>query len=212
MPRKKLYHNREQRRLANNAKAKRWRDKNVDFLRTQREERKREEEELRAQELRDKRLRAMKRKKEKDSKHHDEAKELEIDANLIRPHLLKAERLYEDFRHKIPNDVDYLEKLYQKYTTPQTYGTQKSYRHHTYLQDRSKTLNTLHETLVKASHSILQVAGPWAEWRKVECMVAEVRELVAWIEDMWCFAVLGLSDLRDAYQTRALRFRQVYKS
>ncbi|KAL0563486.1 hypothetical protein V5O48_018581 [Marasmius crinis-equi] len=204
MPRKKLYRTREQQRLANNAKAKRWRDKNVEFLKRQREERKREEEELRAQELREKRQRAKGREKVT-----NEAKELEIDAQLIRPHLKEAERLYNDFRQKIPNNVHYLEHLYEKYTTPQP---RFGYRHHSYLQDASKPLCKLQDSLAEASHAILNVAGPWEEWRRVEDMRAEIRDLVAWIDDMLASAITGLPELQHAYQTRQLRFRQYYSS
>ncbi|KAL0573147.1 hypothetical protein V5O48_008813 [Marasmius crinis-equi] len=208
MPRKRLYHTREQQRLANNAKAKRWRDKNVEFVRTQREQKKRLEEQLRAQELRAKRQSARKLKDARASrskKDMGEAKELEMDAQLIRPHLKEAERLYQDFRQKVPNKYDYVDRLYQKYTTPQPRSGQ---RHHSYLQDASKPLNKLIDTLGESSHAILNVAGPWDEWRKVEQMRADIRDLVQMIDDMWSFAVLDLETLQHAYETRELRYRQ----
>ncbi|KAL0065974.1 hypothetical protein AAF712_006963 [Marasmius tenuissimus] len=61
MPRKKIYHTREEKRLANNAKAKRWRDKNPMFIGEQREAKKRQDVESRARELREKRQRALKK-------------------------------------------------------------------------------------------------------------------------------------------------------
>ncbi|KAK1230331.1 hypothetical protein PQX77_006586 [Marasmius sp. AFHP31] len=61
MPRKRIYHSPEERRLANNAKAKRWRDRNLDFIKEQREAKKKQEQEARIQEIRRKRQRALKR-------------------------------------------------------------------------------------------------------------------------------------------------------
>ncbi|KAL0566892.1 hypothetical protein V5O48_015104 [Marasmius crinis-equi] len=225
MPRKRIYHTREQQRQANNAKAKKWRDKNVEFVKSWREEKKQEWKAMRtyetsqhaitpdrAQELRDKCQKAMKRRNVKEShsnKGLDEAAELKLDAELIR---CTSFRLYNDFRQKAPNNVDYLKCIYQKYTTLQAYGTQMKYRHHSYLQDVAKPLNKLQDMLRKEAQAILQVAGPWDEWRRVEHMKVEVRELTAWINDMWCFAVISLLELQHAYRMRELRFRQVYNN
>ncbi|KAL0566607.1 hypothetical protein V5O48_015402 [Marasmius crinis-equi] len=205
MPRKKIYRTREQQRLANNAKAKRWRDKNSDFLKRQREEVKQAEERARVKELRIKQAKH-KGKHVHLTKDSDEAKQLEIDGELIRPLLAEAKTLYGSFQKRIPNRIDFLEDLYQQYMNP---TRDRGYHHHSFFEESSKPLQDLDKSLPELSHSILNVAGPWEEWREVEQMRIEIRELVAMIEEMQCCAIVSALELREAYDTRALQYRQV---
>ncbi|KAL0572367.1 hypothetical protein V5O48_009602 [Marasmius crinis-equi] len=212
MPRKRLYHTHEEQRLANNAKAKRWRDKNSEFIKRQRRDKRQAEEERRVQELQRKKERWSVRRKREDriqaahsrTTQAEARREQEKDTDIVKPLLAKARDYYANFRREVPNSIDYLEDLYQEIITPVRGG----YRHYSYLAEPANKLENIDDSLSKVHMAILNLVGPSTEWKRVKSMREDIRQVIKWIEDLQRVAKDGTLALEEAYDERELRFRQ----
>ncbi|KAJ8089560.1 hypothetical protein PM082_014816 [Marasmius tenuissimus] len=193
MPRKKLYLTQEQRRLANNAKAKRWRDNHPDIIRARRQDKRRTEEAARAQELR--KIRRVVKKGSRIQEGVESANSASDDS------VQKARTIHSDFTSSIPNRAHYVEELYQEFRAAST-------DNYTWFDRALKLQETIFSSLQKLQHRVLNVYGVGDEWREVESYRQDVRELINWIEDVQCYAIEGFVELDYAWSKKKLRYQQ----
>ncbi|KAL0060455.1 hypothetical protein AAF712_012738 [Marasmius tenuissimus] len=193
MPRKKLYHTQEQQRLANNAKAKKWRDSHSNIIRARRQDKRRADEAARVKEL---------CKKRRELKKGNKMREGGESANRVSDDSVqKARTLHSNFITSIPNQAHYVEKLYQEFQAV-------SADDYTWFDQALRSQETVFTALQKLQHHILNAYGVGDEWREVESYRQDVWELINWIEDVQCYAIEGFVELDYAWSKRKLRYQQ----
>ncbi|KAL0566198.1 hypothetical protein V5O48_015819 [Marasmius crinis-equi] len=211
MPRKRLYHTKEEQRLANNTKAKRWREKNRNVIRERRQEKQQalEEERARARRIQRKKERILKEREEREKERavRETTKSSLMDESRPVKELEYSRKLHAMFLERHPSRYNFLQETYLEFMAPSIPG--HIYRPDTFFDNCLRPFNEVEVLLRRSQARVLLYHGPCDEWKAIGSMHEDIKEFSDWVEDMYCSAILGHSALKKAHDRRELKYQQV---
>ncbi|KAJ8091863.1 hypothetical protein PM082_021099 [Marasmius tenuissimus] len=228
MPRKHLYHTREEQRLANNVKAKRWRDKNSHYIKQQQQAKLKAKQEERyifdlidiiytligyggtCIRARDERRRQKKerRKQEKEKAERERLKRNDESRCVEARNIAQAKRLFEQFTSRVEakqNKYGLLEDIYETYITPVPY---EGYHTTDFFDDVLEPFSRVLESLAMIRDKVYRQYGVTEGYNEISSYMEEAREVVRLIEDLYCHALTSsILELQEIHSSKKFMYQ-----
>ncbi|THU86080.1 hypothetical protein K435DRAFT_868642 [Dendrothele bispora CBS 962.96] len=197
MARKKLYHTKEERQLADRQKRLKYYHKNADSINTK----------LRKDYSAAKSQREMNERK---SKNKAGMRAKEVACNQSRSRQAQAKSLlllvntqFDQLIEKMnePSPVKYFDVLYASLVSDHPSS-------HDSVQEQCNIFSTVCGALEKRLNQILDLVGPSCPvYKQAEKIVRKVRLMLAWVEDVYCEVLVGIEGLRKRYNRGKLQYQ-----
>ncbi|KAJ8073824.1 hypothetical protein PM082_012102 [Marasmius tenuissimus] len=205
MPRKRLYHTREEQRLANNVKAKRWRDNH--YIKQQQQAKLKAKQEERARDER-RRQKKERRKQEKEKAERERLKRNDESRCVEARNIAQAKRLFEQFTSRVEakqNKYGLLKNIYETYITPVPY---EGYHTTDFFDDVLEPFSRVLESLAMIRDKVYRQYGVTEGYNEISSYMEEAREVVRLIEDLYCHALTSsILELQEIHSSKKFMYQ-----